>query len=142
MSVQSQVLNLLKDLKQDMNLTMVFVSHNLAVVRHMATRVAVMYAGEIVEIGPTEQIFSEPAAPLHQALLGSILTPDPFLGLPDVGLGVAPFDPTLVPPGCAFTHAVPWPRRYAARASRPSGQLGPPSPAVTSPESPCRKAAT
>ena len=101
-SVQSQVLNLLKTLKRDMNLTMVFVSHNLAVVRHMATRVAVMYAGEIVEIGPTEQIFSAPRHPYTQALLGSILTPDPSLGLPDVGLGVVPLDPTSLPTGCAF----------------------------------------
>ena len=101
-SVQSQVLNLLKTLKQDLGLTMVFVSHNLAVIRHMATRVAVMYAGEIVEIGPTEQIFREPRHPYTQALLGSILTPDPALGLPEVELGTTPLDPTALPSGCAF----------------------------------------
>ena len=106
-SVQSQVLNLLKTLKQEMGLTMVFVSHNLAVIRHMATRVAVMYAGEIVEIGPTEQIFREPRHPYTQALLGSILTPDPFLGLPEVELGVVPLDPTSLPPGCAFHSRCP-----------------------------------
>lgn len=106
-SVQSQVLNLLKTLKQEMGLTMVFVSHNLAVIRHMATRVAVMYAGEIVEIGPTEQIFGKPRHPYTRALLGSILTPDPFLGLPDVGLGVVPLDPTSLPPGCAFHSRCP-----------------------------------
>ena len=106
-SVQSQVLNLLKSLKQDMNLTMVFVSHNLAVVRHMATRVAVMYAGEVVEAGPTEQIFRDPRHPYTQALLSSILTPDPSLGLPDVRLGVMPFDPTSPPHGCAFSSRCP-----------------------------------
>ena len=105
-SVQSQVLNLLKTLKRDMALTMIFVSHDLAVVRHMATRVAVMYAGEIVEIGPTEQIFSEPRHLYTQALLGSILTPDPLLGLPDVGLGVVPLDPTSLPLGCADRKSV------------------------------------
>ena len=123
-SVQSQVLNLLKDLKQDMNLTMVFVSHNLAVVRHMATRVAVMYAGEIVEIGPTEQIFSEPQHPYTQALLGSILTPDPFLGLPDVGLGVAPFDPTSVPPGCAFHPRCPMAAQVCRESEPPERPTG------------------
>ena len=101
-SVQSQVLNLLKSLKREIGLTMVFVSHNLAVIRHIATRVAVMYAGEIVEIGSSEQIFREPRHPYTRALLGSILTPDASLGLPDVGLGVVPLDPTSPPPGCAF----------------------------------------
>lgn len=101
-SVQSQVLNLLKTLKRDMDLTMVFVSHNLAVIRHMATRVAVMYAGEIVEVGLTEQIFRKPQHPYTQALLNSILSPDPSLGLPDVELGVVPHDPTSPARGCAF----------------------------------------
>ena len=106
-SVQSQVLNLLMDLKREMGLTMVFVSHNLAVIQHMATRVAVMYAGEIVEIGPTEQIFRNPRHPYTQALLGSILTPDPRLGLPDLALGAVPLDPTSLPQGCAFQSRCP-----------------------------------
>lgn len=101
-SVQSQVLNLLKTLEREMGLTMVFVSHNLAVIRHMAARVAVMYAGEIVEMGPTEQIFRDPRHPYTRALLGSILTPDPSLGVPNVDLGVAPLDPTAPPKGCTL----------------------------------------
>ena len=123
-SVQSQVLNLLKTLKREMNLTMVFVSHNLAVVRHMATRVAVMYAGEIVEIGPTEQIFSEPRHPYTQALLGSILTPDPSLGLPDVGLGVVPLDPTALPAGCAFHDRCPMARETCRESAPPERRNG------------------
>ena len=121
-SVQSQVLNLLKTLKQEMGLTMVFVSHNLAVIRHMATRVAVMYAGEIVEIGQTEQIFHAPRHPYTRALLGSILTPDPLLGLPDVELGVAPLDPTSLPPGCAFHDRCPW-AKDICRESKPPERL-------------------
>ncbi len=123
-SVQSQVLNLLKTLKREMNLTMVFVSHNLAVVRHMATRVAVMYAGEIVEIGPTEQIFSAPRHPYTQALLGSILTPDPSLGLPDVGLSVVPLDPTSLPTGCAFHARCPIAKEVCRQDEPPERRNG------------------
>ena len=123
-SVQSQVLNLLKVLKRDMGLTMVFVSHNLAVVRHMATRVAVMYAGEVVEIGATEQVFSAPRHPYTRALLGSILTPDPALGLPDVGLGVAPLDPTAPPKGCAFHPRCPMAERLCREEAPPEKTEG------------------
>jgi len=118
-SVQSQVLNLLNTIKQEMGLTMVFVSHNLAVIRHMATRVAVMYAGEIVEIGPTERIFTEPRHPYTRALLGSILTPDPLLGLPDVELGVVPLDPTSLPLGCAFHARCPMAKEVCRESAPP-----------------------
>ena len=68
-SVQAQILNLLQDLRRELGLTFVLVSHNLAVVEHMADRVAVMYLGRVIEAGPTAQIFDRPRHPYTQALL-------------------------------------------------------------------------
>ncbi len=101
-SVQSQILNLLMDLKQNLGLTYVFISHNLAVVEHLATRVAVMYLGRVVELGPTAELFRNPRHPYTQALLASVLTPEPGLGLPEALLGTASPDPLNVPSGCPF----------------------------------------
>jgi len=101
-SVQSQILNLLMDLRRDLGLTYVFISHNLAVVEHLATRVAVMYLGRVVELAPTAEIFASPRHPYTQALLASVLTPVPGLGIPDAGLGATPPDPLHVPSGCPF----------------------------------------
>jgi peptide/nickel transport system ATP-binding protein len=101
-SVQSQILNLLAELRADLGLTYVFISHNLAVVEHIATRVAVMYLGRIVEIAGTAELFARPRHPYTQALLASVLTPEPGKGLPDTGLGLAFPNPLDPPPGCAF----------------------------------------
>ena len=101
-SVQAQILNLLMDLRRDFNLTYVFISHNLAVVEHIATQVAVMYLGQVVEQAGTEALFRAPRHPYTQALLASVLTPEPGLGVPDIGLGLAFPDPLNPPPGCPF----------------------------------------
>ena len=101
-SVQAQILNLLMDLRREFHLTYVFISHNLAVVEHIATQVAVMYLGKVVEQADTDQLFRTPRHPYTQALLASVLTPDPDLGVPDVGLGLAFPDPLNPPSGCAF----------------------------------------
>ncbi len=101
-SVQAQILNLLLDLRREFNLTYVFISHNLAVVEHIATRVAVMYLGKVVEQADTAALFGNPRHPYTQALLASVLTPEPGLGLPDTGLGLAFPDPLNPPPGCPF----------------------------------------
>ena len=101
-SVQAQILNLLMDLRRDFNLTYVFISHNLAVVEHIATQLAVMYLGRVVEFGRTEQIFKQPRHPYTQALLASVLTPEPGLGIPDMGLGLSFPDPLHPPSGCTF----------------------------------------
>jgi len=76
-SVQAQVLNLLIDLHAELGLTYLFISHNLAVVEHVAHEVAVMYLGEIVEMGTTEQILRSPAHPYTQALVSAVPSPDP-----------------------------------------------------------------
>jgi peptide/nickel transport system ATP-binding protein len=101
-SVQAQILNLLAVLRREFGLTYLFISHNLAVVEHIATEVAVMYLGRIVEHAPTQDLFRKPMHPYTQALLASVLTPDPALGVPDVGLGDASPDPTNIPSGCRF----------------------------------------
>ncbi|AYD03337.1 ABC transporter ATP-binding protein [Neorhizobium sp. NCHU2750] len=75
-SIQAQILNLLKDLKQDLGLTYLFISHNLAVVNYMADRVAVMYAGRIVEIGPCEVIMRNPVHPYTKRLIAAVPIPD------------------------------------------------------------------
>ncbi len=101
-SVQSQILNLLQDLRAELGLTYLLISHNLAVVEHMATRVAVMYLGRIVEEADTATLFAAPRHPYTKALLASVLTPEPGLGLPDIGLGTSFPNPLEPPTGCAF----------------------------------------
>ncbi len=101
-SVQSQILNLLLDLKRDLGLTYLFISHNLAVIEHIATRVAVMYLGRIVETAERDALFRAPRHPYTKALLASVLTPEPGLGVPDTGLGLAFPNPLAPPPGCVF----------------------------------------
>jgi len=101
-SVQSQILNLLQDLRQELGLTYLIISHNLAVVEHIATKVAVMYLGRIVEEADTETLFSSPQHPYTQALLQSVLTPDPSLSIPDTHLGAAYPNPIDPPSGCTF----------------------------------------
>ena len=101
-SVQAQILNLLLDLQSEFKLTYVLISHNLAVVQHLAQRVAVMYLGRIVEEGAMESVFKSPKHPYTQALLSSVLTPEPGLGMPELGLGLAYPNALNPPTGCAF----------------------------------------
>jgi len=101
-SVQSQILNLLQDLQKEFSLTLVLISHNLAVVQHMATRVAVMYLGKVVEQADTVSLFRTPRHPYTQALLASILTPEPGLGVPDTHLGTGSSNPIDLPSACPF----------------------------------------
>ncbi len=101
-SVQAQILNLLQDLREELNLTYIFISHDLSVVEYMADYVAVMYLGRFVEVGPAKQVLNTPKHPYTQALLDSILTPDAHLGLPQLDLRAGFPDPLNPPPGCRF----------------------------------------
>lgn len=101
-SVQAQILNLLVDLRKELGLTYILITHDLAVVEHLASRVAVMYLGRIVEESATEDLFKRPRHPYTQALLTSVLTPEPRLGLPETHLGISYPNPIAPPPGCTF----------------------------------------
>lgn len=76
-SIQAQVVNMLEDLQEEMGLTYLFIAHDLSMVRHISHRIGVMYLGKLVEIGPSEEIYNHPAHPYTQALLSSVLEPDP-----------------------------------------------------------------
>lgn len=101
-SVQAQILNLLKDLRREMRLTYVFISHNLSVVRHIATRVAVMYFGRVVELQPARTLFEAPQHPYTRTLLASVLSTVPGSGIPVPEAQASFPDPLSPPSGCAF----------------------------------------
>jgi peptide/nickel transport system ATP-binding protein len=91
-SVQAQVINLLMDLQESLKLTYLFIAHDLRLVRHICDRVAVMYLGRIVEMGPTERLFEAPAHPYTKALLSAIPVPDPTVPRQRIVLDPATFD--------------------------------------------------
>jgi peptide/nickel transport system ATP-binding protein len=101
-SVEAQVLNLLLDIKDDHGLTYIFISHDLDVVRFVATRVMVMYLGKIAELGPTEALYGGGRHPYTQALLGSMLSMDPDRRTEKAPLAGDPPNPIDPPPGCRF----------------------------------------
>lgn len=101
-SVEAQVLNLLLDLKEDIGLTYIFISHDLEVVRFVASRVMVMYLGKVAEIGATETLYGGGRHPYTQALLGSMLSMDPDHRTEKAPLAGDPPNPIDPPPGCRF----------------------------------------
>jgi len=101
-SVEAQVLNLLSDLKKQFNLTYIFISHDLHVVRYISDRVMVMYLGQVVEIGPSESIYEAPKHPYTRALLACRLTMDPRERVDAAPLAGDPPSPVRPPPGCRF----------------------------------------
>lgn len=101
-SIQGQIINLLIDLKERMNIALVFIAHDLAVVRRLCDRVAVMYLGRVVEEGPTEAVFRTPRHPYTAALIRAIPEIDPDMRLPAAPLAGEPPSPLDLPPGCAF----------------------------------------
>ncbi len=101
-SVQAQILNLLQDLQQEFALTYLFVAHDLSVIRHICSSVAVMYLGKIVEQAPTDALFQTPQHPYTEALLSAIPEPDPEVGFQEILLEGDVPSPADPPPGCSF----------------------------------------
>ena len=123
-SIQAQVINLLKRLQRDLGLTYLFIAHDLAVVRHISTRVAVMYLGRIVEIAPVAALFARPHHPYSQALLSAIPRPRPGAARGRVILPGDVPNPMAPPPGCAFHTRCPLATARCRAEAPPPREVG------------------
>ena len=101
-SVQAQVLNLLKDLQKDMGLTYLFISHDLSVIEHICDRVGVMYLGKVMELAPTKNLFQKPVHPYSEALLSAVPIADPKITIERIPLEGEIPNPANAPSGCFF----------------------------------------
>ncbi len=118
-SIQAQVVNILEDLKEEFGLTLIVIAHDLAVIRHMSDRVAVMYLGEIVEVGPAEALFTDPSHPYTEALLAAIPVPATGARKAKVAVEGDPPNPIAPPPGCRFHTRCPY-AQARCRTERPA----------------------
>ena len=123
-SVQAQILNLLLQLQRELWLTVIFVTHDLSVIRHMSDRVAVMYLGHFVEVGEREQIFNKPLHPYTEALFSGIPQPDPHRPLQRIVLEGDIPDVAEVPTGCPFHTRCPYKQAVCESDSPPLQQVG------------------
>ncbi len=126
-SIQAQILNLLSQLGREMGLALVFIAHDLSVVRHISDRVAVMYLGRIVELGPASDVIDRPRHPYTRALVSAIPVPDPGVerGRQRIVLAGEPPSPINPPAGCAFHPRCPYAIDRCREAVPPLVPAGP-----------------
>jgi oligopeptide/dipeptide ABC transporter ATP-binding protein len=117
-SVQAQILNLLKQLQSELKLTYMLISHNLSVVRHLTDHVAVMYLGKIVELAQTPELFERSVHPYTKALVSAVPVPDPEIRRQRIVLKGDVASPVDVPPGCRFHTRCPY-ARESCRSEEP-----------------------
>ena len=119
-SIQSQIINLFKQLKDEYDLTYLFISHNLSVLKYLCDEIGIMYLGEIVEYAPAEVLFSAPQHPYTKALLSAIPVPDPQMEKMDspesILEGEVP-NPIAPPPGCSFSTRCPYACEHCKKES-------------------------
>ena len=124
-SVQAQILNLLQDLKEEYGLTLLFIAHDLAVVKNVSDRVAVMYLGKICEIGPADNLYHSPAHPYTKALLGAALEADPDSPVHGEVLQGEPPSPLDPPSGCRFRTRCPYATELCANEEPQPREIAP-----------------
>ncbi|TNC65525.1 ABC transporter ATP-binding protein [Rubellimicrobium roseum] len=124
-SIQAQIINLMQDLQRDAGFSYLFIAHDLAVVRHIADRVAVMYLGRIVEVGPKRQIYDAPQHPYTQALLSAAPEPEVDTVSRRIILKGDVPSPSNIPPGCSFHTRCPIAQEICRRDRPPLAQVAP-----------------
>lgn len=124
-SVQAQILNLMQDLQEQLNLTFLFISHDLSVVQYISHRVAVMYVGQLVELATTEEIFAAPKHPYTQALLESVPVPNPAIASGAKPLAGEVADPADPPSGCYFNPRCPFAKDICRVEAPPFQEVSP-----------------
>ncbi|WP_028562792.1 ABC transporter ATP-binding protein [Paenibacillus pinihumi] len=123
-SIQAQIINLLKDLQREYEITYLFISHDLSVVKHISDRIAVMYLGRIIELAETEELFRRPMHPYSEALLSAVPNPDPDRKVERIVLQGEVPNPANPPSGCHFHPRCPHRTELCEKALPPLQDMG------------------